>query len=111
MNYIPDLHDWTELRKHIAIVKEGFEYQLSDCTGENDEDMVFTQVAGAGGRVFYLHNVVDTFLDSDDRLTLVIREQHFDEYYIIVDNCLFYKFDKPLRIKAIENNLKQHQIT
>ena len=104
MTYIPNLHDWTELRKYIAVVKQEHSYWERDIENADLESMIAFEPV-----VLYFYNFTGAY-KNNDQLYLVFEEDGY-QTEVLIDDVDIYAFSKPSVLSSIENEVKQHQIT
>lgn len=104
MSYIPNLHDWTELRKYIAVVKQEHNYWERDIENTDLEPMIAFEPV-----VLYFYNFTGAY-KTNEQLCLVFEEEGY-QTEVLIDDVDIYAFSKPSILSSIENKVKQHQIT
>ena len=103
----PDTEDWVKNRKYIAVLKkEGCHWVeskkgegMSKCkTHVTDKQLVFSFVYFVG---------FDTDTTGEP---FIVFEVDGRQTGLLLEHCVFYKYNKPPLIKEIENKCKQNQI-
>ena len=100
--------DWIENRKYIAVLKKHGCHMIQSKKGEGvdqpqiehtkEKQLVFSFTDFIG---------VDTKTTGD---TFLAFERNDRQFFLKLEDCTFYKCDKPPILNKIENNFKQNQI-
>jgi len=96
--------DWIENRKYIAVLKKDGCHMIQSKKGEGindakryqtEEQLVFSFVHFIG---------VDTKTTGD---TFLAFERNDRQFFLKLEDCIFYKCDKPPILNKIKNTFKQ----
>lgn len=101
----PNTEDWVVNRKYIAVLDKEGTHWIESKAGEGIPTIRDIELPNTKLMFSFVHFVGFDF-DNDQGMFLVF-EKDGRHTGLLIDDCMFYKNEKPPVLKGIENKIKQ----